>query len=310
MNIVAIGSKLERYLFVLIKVANELRYGFRFFKQYMPQEIAIADIIVMDSKWAELLPKDINNMIISVKTTPDYVSQFKREAVINIASLSQIPRLIVANDFIPIIADDCTKKVFEIAKKVSHGDAPILITGSSGTGKSFLARFIHMYGQRSNHPYCIIDCADRRNLDDCFHNILANSTGGSALIKHIHLLNIDEQTKLSQIIDINAKLPIERKTRFISTTCVPLYENVLNNTFLSQLFFKLNAVPIILKDLSDRPRDIKALAEFFCKHFSHGSNTLSQKQIDELIQMSWNDNIRELQHFIKHEFSDLQSISV
>lgn len=300
MNIVAIGTKLEDELFKLVQISNKLKCGMLFLKKYIPSKISINDILIVDSYAMETLPNNIVNTIVSLKMLPNYKPRFKQEIVINVCSIGSIAQIITRNELVPIATDSSTKHLLQIIRKTASTDASILLTGASGTGKMFWAKYVHRVSGKADAGYTIIECNKSNLLPELdFKKAIRKAESGTIILKNIDKLPKNLQKILSQIISIKLRPNTSFKTRFISTTSVALDAEVRFNRFSQELFFLLNVIPISLKKLNERGNDIRALAQYFCAYYSNNMKTLSDSSLNLLEKQTWNENVRELKQYIK-----------
>lgn len=218
------------------------------------------------------------------------------------------------------------RAVMEMAKRVSKSKANIFIFGESGTGKEVLARFIHESGPHSQSPFVAINCSaipETLLESELFGHTKGAFTGaiqsklglfeeaedGTLFLDEIGDLSLSLQAKLLRVLQ---EKKIKRlgenqfrdiHCRIISATHKDLWNEVANETFREDLFYRLNVIPIGIPPLRDRPEDILPLAESFLLHHSHENNSLAKSftknAIQVLIENPWRGNVRELENLIE-----------
>ncbi len=215
-------------------------------------------------------------------------------------------------------------KSLERARQAAASDADILIEAESGTGKELVARLIHRLSARRERPFVAVNCAAfPENLleSELFGFTKGAFTGAEAAkpgkfeIAHGGTLLLDEvgemplalQPKLLRAIQerefdrLGDTRPLRVDLRVIATTNRNLAEMVRAGQFRSDLYYRLNVIPLSLPPLRERPGDIKELAEFFAKSYARPGRPVMLKQefIFELEKHPWPGNVRELANCIR-----------
>jgi len=228
------------------------------------------------------------------------------------------------NKFTHIIGKSpALESVVRSAQMIAFSDVGILIKGPTGTGKEILATAIQQSGPRAERPFIKINCAtlpegsveselfghkkgtftgadtDKKGLLQAAHN-------GTLFLDEIDSLGLSVQAKLLRFLETGKCLPaggtqaLTLDVRVISATNSNLDDKINQGIFRSDLFFRLNIVPLELPALNQRTEDIEVLCAFYLKKFAsqYGVqdakfSTLSLKQ---LRRYSWPGNIRELKN--------------
>lgn len=217
-------------------------------------------------------------------------------------------------------------RALDLAKRVANSSAHILITGESGSGKEVVAKAIHQFGTRKKGPFTAINCsAIPENLleaelfgyakgaftgaVDKRIGLFEEANGGTLFLDEIGDLSLPLQAKLLRVLqDKKIKRLGENHTRtvdvrVVSATHKNLRQEVLENRFREDLFFRLNVIPITLPPLRDRKEDIMPLSEFFLKKHA-ALNRVNVKGFSKgasefLIKSQWKGNVRELENVIE-----------
>jgi DNA-binding NtrC family response regulator len=219
-----------------------------------------------------------------------------------------------------------TKNLINIVKTVSQSDAPVLLQGESGTGKSLCAQVIHKYSKRINKPFITINCSAISPMlieSELFGHQKGSFTGairtqkgkfeaaegGTIFLDEIGVLSHDVQVKILRIIQdkelemVGSVKTIKVDVRIIAASNQNLEEEVKMGRFREDLYYRLNVLPIHVPPLRERKGDIKTLAEHFLKLSSEKENKRFINLSDEIISLfesyDWPGNIRELDNAIK-----------
>ena len=216
-------------------------------------------------------------------------------------------------------------KVFELIKRVSELKVNVLITGESGTGKELVARAIHYSGSRHRGPFIAVNCGAipeplveselfgyrRGAFTGASRNkkgLFEEADGGTIFLDEIVDLPIHLQVKLLRVIEektirpLGSTEPIPVDIRIIAATNKLLEEEIANEKFREDLFYRLNVIKIDLPPLRDRRDDIPPLAIHFVEKYSremgkdiHG---ISPKALETLESYHYPGNVRELENII------------
>jgi two-component system response regulator FlrC len=213
--------------------------------------------------------------------------------------------------------------IYALAADIAKTDITILITGSSGTGKDVLARFIHKNSNRSSGPFVAINCAAiPENLIEselfgfekgAFTGADSSKMGkfelankGTLLLDEIGEMPLHLQAKLLRVIEEREveRLGTNKKNKLdihiIATTNRDLKEEVRAGNFREDLYYRLNGINIELPSIRGRGEDILALANYFLvqysKLYSKGEKKLSREATEAILRYEWPGNIRELKH--------------
>lgn len=212
------------------------------------------------------------------------------------------------------------------AKLIASTDASVFIQGDSGSGKELLARAIHQASQRKNNPFVAINCgAIPENLleSELFGHSKGSFTG--AINNHIGLfesahggtLFLDEigdmppalQVKVLRALQeriirpVGSTKDINIDVRVISATHRDLAEEMRENRFREDLFYRINVVSLEIPSLSERREDISLLAnhfiQIFNKKYKKNVHSFVPEALELLISADWPGNVRQLQNVIE-----------
>lgn len=221
------------------------------------------------------------------------------------------------------------QSVFRIIEKVADTNASILIQGESGTGKELIARAIHLNSSRSGKPFLAVNCgALPENLleSELFGHMKGSFTdatadkkglfrsadGGTILLDEIAEMPLPLQVKLlralqeQEVTPVGSPIPVKFDSRIIASTNKTLEQEVSENRFREDLFYRLNVIEITLPPLRSRREDIPLLVKHFISKIAREQNK-DEKPIDRiamaaLVNYVWNGNVRELQNSVDRAF--------
>ena len=216
----------------------------------------------------------------------------------------------------------------EVYKRIGQAaatEAPVLLQGSTGTGKELAAKTIHTHSSRKDGHFMIVDCGalpqtlieselfghvkgaftgadkDKAGLLESAHNgtVFLDEIGELPLSLQAKLLRFLDKGHVTRLGSLNTQAV---NSRVVAATNRDLREAVESGKFRSDLYYRIAGIPIKLPDLAQRGDDIVSLAEYFIQLFSkNGSNVqLSKQAASYLKNYSWPGNVRELRNVIRN----------
>lgn len=214
----------------------------------------------------------------------------------------------------------------ERIEKIASMNSWILITGENGTGKEHVARLIHMLGKRSDKPFVEINCSavpTELIESELFGSEKGAYTGsvkrkiGKFELADTGVLFLDEigdmglmmQAKLLRVLEtgefsrLGGNDIIKSDFRLISATNKDLQLEIESNRFRSDLFYRINVIPIEVPPLRKRKDDIPLLVNHFIQE-TVSINGLQDKQVTEelmniFINYEWPGNVRQLKNIVE-----------
>jgi len=218
------------------------------------------------------------------------------------------------------------QQVFKMVGRVSHSDAPVMITGESGSGKELVARAIHHYSQRAAKDFIAINCAaipEQLLESELFGHEKGAFTGavtqragrfeqcngGTLFLDEIGDMPIAIQSKILRVLQegeysrVGGNDTLKTDVRIVAATNKNLEQEVGRKCFREDLFYRLNVVRIQLPPLRQRVEDIRLLAEYFLQKVAAKKHLPRMRLSEEAVRMMeaypWPGNVRELENTIQ-----------
>jgi DNA-binding NtrC family response regulator len=225
-----------------------------------------------------------------------------------------------------ITEDERFLSILKNIEQVASSDAPVLITGETGTGKELVARAIHNLSDRRHRAFVCINCAaipESLYESELFGHEKGAFTGaiglkkgkfeladgGTLFLDEVGEIPVHLQAKLlraiqeNQIERVGGKQVIDLDIRVVSATNRMLQEEVNHKRFRSDLFYRINVFPITIPPLRERKKDIPLLVQFFINKFnqkySKTVQIVSRKEMERIKMYDWPGNVRELENTIE-----------
>jgi len=217
------------------------------------------------------------------------------------------------------------KAIRRLVEQVAESEATVLILGESGTGKEVVARNIHYYSNRRDKPFVPINCGaippDLLESELFGHEkgaftgaISARqgrfemAEGGTLFLDEIGDMPLPMQVKLLRVLQervierVGSTKSINIDVRVVAATHRNLEEQIKQNKFREDLYYRLNVFPIEMPPLRERVEDIPLLINELISRIEHekrGSVRLTPATVMALCQVKWAGNVRELANLIE-----------
>jgi formate hydrogenlyase transcriptional activator len=211
-------------------------------------------------------------------------------------------------------------------ERIAATDSTVLLLGDTGTGKELIARAIHSRSRRKDRPLVKVNCGAIPaglveselfgHMKGAFTGALERrmgrfelADGGALFLDEVGELPLDTQVKLLRVLQeqefepVGSGRTVHVDVRIIAATNRDLQEAVNAGRFRTDLFYRLNVLPLKVPPLRERRSDIPKLVAFFlerfCKRAGKQIDGVSQETMQLLLRYAWPGNIRELQNVIE-----------
>jgi Nif-specific regulatory protein len=216
-------------------------------------------------------------------------------------------------------------EIRSIIDRTAETSVSVLITGENGTGKELSARAIHYMSPRRTKPFVAVNCAalPETLVESELFGIekgvatgverrvgrIESANGGTLFLDEIGDLSLTAQAKLLRVLQerevewVGGRRPIPVDIRLVAATNKDLKEEIKQNRFRQDLFFRLNVIHIRMPALREIRADIPLLATHFLRKYAKeiGRNIqgFSQDALKTLMAYHWPGNVRELENEVK-----------
>jgi two-component system, NtrC family, response regulator HydG len=222
------------------------------------------------------------------------------------------------------------------AKIARYGptDAPVLVTGETGTGKELVARALHRTSLRRNAPFVALNCSALN--EELFESELfghergaftgavgvhrgrfERADGGTLFLDEIGDMPLRVQAKLLRVLEdgkferVGGEKEIEGNARVVAATNAPLERAVVEHRFREDLYHRVAVLRIHVPPLRERAEDIALLSDHFLRNFAErygrGRKRLSPEALRLLASYAWPGNIRELRNVLERVYVETVS---
>ncbi len=221
---------------------------------------------------------------------------------------------------------EALRRVLRQVETVAPTDSTVLIYGETGTGKELIARAVHNLSARKSNAFVKLNCAAIPtglleselfgHEKGAFTGAIAQRIGrfelahrGTVFLDEVGEIPLELQPKLLRVLQereferLGSPRTLHTDARLIAATNRDLTGMVEEQTFRSDLYYRLNVFPIRVPALRERPEDIPLLVRHFVQQFSRRSakhiDTIPSEVMSALVEYHWPGNIRELQNVIE-----------
>jgi transcriptional regulator with GAF, ATPase, and Fis domain len=218
-------------------------------------------------------------------------------------------------------ASPAMRRLYPLIEQVAHRDAPVLVTGETGTGKELVAEAIHLASARRAAPFVVVDCSTLpRQLAEAALfgdarapapgdggerlGAFADAHGGTLLLDEVGDLPLDLQPLLRRVLEDGLVHPIggDRAravdVRVIAASHRDLRVEVNARRFRADLFYRLDVLRVAVPPLRERDGDVALLAAHFWQQARAGE-AIPETLCAALAAQSWPGNVRELRNTVE-----------
>lgn len=262
-------------------------------------------------------PPDLNRLLVTIRNALD------RSSLVH--ETKQLKKQVKnAGDIIG--ESPAISRIKETIEKVAPTDARVLITGSNGTGKELVARWLHEKSPRAEGELVEVNCAaipselieselfghEKGAFTSAIKRHIGKfeqAHGGTLLLDEIGDMSFSAQAKVlrtleeSKIYRVGGDKPIDIDVRVIAATNKDIEAEIEKGNFREDLYHRLSVILIHVPSLNERPDDIPLLAQHFLYEMSvtYGRKdlTFSEDALETLKTINWTGNIRELRNVVE-----------
>ena len=270
---------------------------------------------------------NLNLTVVLASYLTDLFAQMDRDRTIteNIRLKSQLEQRIALADVVTQNRE--MLQILRLVEKINRSDLTVLLQGETGTGKTLLAKSIHLSSPRGKGPFVTVDCAalpDNLLESELFGYVKGSFTGamndkkglfeeadgGTIFLDEVGRAGLTVQRRLLHLLDKGEVRPVGSNSykkldvRVIcATSSKDLRHDVAQGAFIKDLYYRLNDISVVVPSLRDRVEDIPLLAEYFLATFT--ADTLrdvpgfARATLSRLVRYNWPGNVRELEKVVR-----------
>ncbi|HEY6122332.1 MAG TPA: sigma 54-interacting transcriptional regulator, partial [Pyrinomonadaceae bacterium] len=276
---------------------------------------------------AELLKEVANQVALAIANMKSYEEIAALKARLEKENIYLQEEIRTEHNFEEIVGN--SPALLQLLRRVDHvapTDSSVLIYGETGTGKELIARAIHNRSARKDRPLVKINCsAISAGLveSELFGHVKGAFTGaierrigrfeladgGTLFLDEVGELPLETQVKLLRVLQerefepVGSNRSVHVDVRIIAATNRNLEESISSGKFRSDLYYRLNVIPLEVPPLRERRADIPQLAMFFlsqcARNLGKRIEGLSSAATESLLRYPWPGNVRELQNVIE-----------
>lgn len=218
------------------------------------------------------------------------------------------------------------QEVYRVTRRVARSNASVLLLGETGTGKELIATAVHRLSDRGGGPFVRVNCGALSeslleselfgHVRGSFTGAINNRTGrfeaahtGTIFLDEINSTTLHLQVKLLRVLQereferVGDTQTIRADTRVIAASNRDLMQEVEEERFREDLYWRLNVVPIVIPPLRDRREDVPELVAHFLNYYSERNDRfvvhIQREAMEALQDYHWPGNVRELQNYVE-----------
>ena len=221
---------------------------------------------------------------------------------------------------------DAIRELRAQVNKLARSQAPVYISGESGSGKEIVARLIHSRGPRSTGPFIPVNCGaippelteselfghtkgSFTGANDDKVGLFQAARGGTLFLDEVADLPLAMQVKLLRALQekavrpVGASAEVATDVRILSATHKDLAQEVAENRFRSDLYYRINVIGLHVPSLRERTPDIPLIADFLLQRLARSNgqppHKLSPAAVAALTNYAFPGNVRELENILE-----------
>ncbi len=264
-------------------------------------------------------PLDLNKLLIAVRNALEKVSLVTETKVLKRKVSSSRTKEILGES-------EGIKRIKDTIDRVAPTEARILVTGSNGSGKELVARWLHEKSLRAEGPIVEVNCAaipselieselfghEKGSFTSAVKQRIGKfeqANGGTLFLDEIGDMSLSAQAKVlralqeNKITRVGGEKEIDVNVRVVAATNKDLLQEIENGNFRLDLYHRLSVILIHVPSLTERKSDIPIIATAFCEEICGEYNIPVKKITNEAIlalqKLPWTGNIRELRNMIE-----------
>lgn len=218
------------------------------------------------------------------------------------------------------------RQIRQLITKIASSDSAVLITGESGVGKELAARLIHQASRQKNGPFLAVNCGaltetileselfgHEKGAFTGAHKThsgkFEQSHGGTLFLDEIGDMSTGLQVKLLRVLQtkqfqrVGGEKFITSDFRLICATNKNLEQLIKDGRFRSDLYYRINVIPLVIPPLRERPSDIPLLIDHLLRiqatRLGRKTPRIEPGVVERMTAYSWPGNVRELENFIE-----------
>lgn len=262
-------------------------------------------------------PLDLNRLLITIRNSLDKSTLITETKVL---------KRKVSKTFDIVGQSEAINRVKEMIDKVAPTEARVLITGSNGTGKELVARWLHEKSSRAGNPFIEVNCAaipselieselfghEKGSFTSAYKDRKGKfelAIGGTLFLDEIGDMSLSAQAKVlralqeSKITRVGSDKEIKVDVRIVAATNKDLKKEIELGNFREDLYHRLSVILIKVPSLNERLEDIPLLATHFmdliCNEYGMPKKAITPGAIEELQKINWTGNIREFRNVLE-----------
>lgn len=262
-------------------------------------------------------PLDLNRLLITIRNAMEKGSLIKETRVLK-RKVSKTYEMIGESE--PI------QQIRTMIERVAPTDARVLITGSNGTGKELVARWLHELSNRAEGPFIEVNCAaipgeliesvlfghEKGSFTSAIKQRKGDfeqASGGTLFLDEIGDMSLAAQAKVlralqeNKIMRVGGEKDIPVDVRVIAATNKNIVDEIEKRNFREDLYHRLSVILIHVPTLNERSDDIPILAKYFiaeiCETQGKPLIIFEDEALDALKNITWTGNIRELRNVVE-----------